>query len=42
MVEPIAEGLPRRASGQLGLHVLQIADAVLCSAAESRALTIGA
>jgi predicted dehydrogenase len=42
MVEAMAEDRPHRASGQLALHVLEIAGAVLRSAAEGRTVPVGA
>ncbi len=40
LLEAMAAGRPHRASGELALHVLEIADAVLRSAAEGRTVPI--
>jgi predicted dehydrogenase len=41
MAEAIAERREHRATGQLGLHVVDVARSILLSAAEGRAMTIG-
>jgi predicted dehydrogenase len=42
LVEALREGRPHRASGELGLHVLETASAVLRAAEEERTVEVGA
>ena len=41
MAEAIAEGREHRATGQLGLHVVDVARSILRSAADGEAIEIG-